>query len=254
MINRMFSAWGVALLGLVTLPTSTTAGPIQKIDFAGTGGTVAYTQNIGNPLLAQGGISSAIGLPKGKQVSIGGGMFDIQTGGCNAGSNCFTPNGADTLMLSFSNSGTNGVTITGSVFFGAGSPFNIPAGSTLMTGELVDTHAVIRGPSAPSGPNTGGLSAEIDATFVNPNLLKGLGLLPANMSNPLKSIEQLNFMLTGLVFGPNLIIGGIGNTIDSSITLTDLSLTLTPEPASFLLFGSGLLFATGVLRRKLAHR
>jgi hypothetical protein len=268
MTKRMFSVWGVALLGLVAFPTSTTAGPIQKIDFAGTGGTVAYTQNVGNPFLAVGGVGSVIGLPAGKQASVGGGMFNLQTGGCNAGANCYTPNGADTLMLTFSNSGTNGITITGSVFFGAGSPFNIPAGSTLMTGELVNTSAVIRGPSAPMptncsasqhaagqcGPDTGGLSGEIDTTFVNPSLLKGLGLLPANMSNPPKSIEQLNFILMGIIFGPNQTIGGIGNTMDSSVTLTDFSLTLTPEPTSLLLFGSGLLFATEVLRRKLASR
>jgi len=250
----MFSVWGAALLGLITLPTSTTAGPIQKIDFTGTGGTVQYTQNIGNPFLAQGGISSAIALPKGKKVSISGGISHIQTGGCNAGKRCYTPNGADTLMLTFSNSGTNGITIKGSVFFGAGSPFNIPPGSTLMTGELIHTGVVIRGPSAPSEPNTGGLNAEVDTTFVNVNLLKGLGLLPANTSNPLKSIEQLDFVLTGLVFGNSLTIGSIGNSVDSNITLTDLSLTLTPEPTSFLLFGSGLLLATGVLRRTMAHR
>ena len=79
-------------------------------------------------------------------------------------------------------------------------------------------------------------------------MLQDLGLLPANQSDPKQSIEQLDFELSDF--------GALSNstgTIDGPIVLTDIIIT-TPEPDTLLLFGSSLIIAAWVLRRKLAVR
>lgn len=256
MINTLAGRWGVVLVALAFFATTAAAGSIQKFDFAGSGGTIAYTQSLNNPFEAMAGINTVQALPGGSGiVSISGGLMDLVTGGCNnAGNGCFTPNGNDQLVLTFANSGPNGI-----VVFGGISKYGIASGSELFAGQLVKTGVTLNGPSAPVRPDTGSLSGEVSATFINPKLLAGLGLLPANKSIPLNSIEQLNFLLTFIpagVFGvQGDTIGGLGVSSDSSLTLSDLSIvtvpTTVPEPATLMLFGSSVLLAAGVLRRKL---
>lgn len=257
MKKTLAGSWAVALVALGLFATTAAAGPIQKFDFAGTGGTIAYTQSMGNPFEATGTINTVQRLPGGSGlVPISGGMFDLTTGGCtNAGNGCFTPNGHDQLVLTFANSGPKGIVVDGAIpAFGITSPT-----TELFAGQLLKTGLVLNGPSAPGGADTGSLAAQISATFINPALLAGLGLSPTNSSNPLESIEQLNFSFTVApgVFGvQGLTIGGLGLLSDSSIMLTDLSITAVPpssvpEPASFILFGSSVLLAAGALRRKL---
>jgi hypothetical protein len=250
---NIFTRGGLLLVAPALLSTVAAAGPIQKFDFQGAGGTISYTESIptgspalGSPFLANGGISK-LSRASGTPFTVAGGAVSITTGGCNVGKNCYTPNGSDSLQLGFADSSTTGIKITGGINF-TNPLFDIPAGSTLLTGELTETGATIRGPHAPTGKDTGGLNAEILASFINIDLLKGLGLLPANSSNPTKSIEQLDFMLTGnFTFTP-------GQTVLGNILLTDISITPTPEPADLLLFGSTLLIAAGFMRRRLIAR
>jgi hypothetical protein len=256
----------IAVLGLLALaisPGAARAGSkTQKLDFSGSGGTVSYTEGVGNPFLANGNISQVVKLPDGQKFTITDGAISITTGGCDVGKRCYTKNGVDQLVLGFANSASNGVTITGSVF-------GLPANTDLISGELINTSGVIRGPDAstkncsPSreaqgqcGPNTGGLSSEIIATYVNPTLLKDLGFVTdVGSNNPEKSIEQMNFvLLASAIFGNRDNIGGLGNVNDSSIQLTDISITLTPEPTTLLLLGTSFLVGAGLLRRKLATR
>jgi hypothetical protein len=256
MIKTLATRWGVVLVALALFATAAAAGPIQKFDFAGSGGTIAYTQSLNSPFQAMAGITTVQALPGGSGIiSISGGSMDLVTGGCtNAGNGCFTPNGNDQLVLHFADSGPNGV-----VVFGGISKYGIASGSELFAGQLLKTGVTLNGPSAPVQPDTGNLAAQINATFINPKLLAGLGLSPANNSNPLQSITQLNFLLTFLpagVFGvQGQTIGGLGLAFDSSITITDLAITTVPttvpEPASLMLFGSSVLLAAGFLRRKL---
>jgi PEP-CTERM motif len=256
MKKTLAGRWAVALVALGLFATTATAGPIQKFDFAGSGGTIAYTQSPGSSFDAMGTINTVQRLPGGSGiVSISGGSMDIVTGVCtNAGNGCFTPNGNDQLVLTFANSASNGI-----VVFGGISKYGIPDGSELFAGQLMKTGVVLNGPSAPVGPDTGSLAGQISATFINAALLAGLGLSPTNSSNPLQSIAQLNFSFTvpAGVFGvQGQTIGGLGLLTDSSIMLTDLSITAVPasavpEPASLILFGSSVLLAAGALRRKL---
>jgi hypothetical protein len=251
----------LVLFVLAISPSAARAGSTQKLDFAGSGGTVSYTEGVGNPFLAEGGISEVIKLPDGQKFTITDGAVSITTGGCDVGKSCYTRNGVDQLVLGFANSASNGITITGSVF-------GLPANTDLISGELINTGAVIRGPDASMkncssskeklgqcGPDTGGLNAEVVATYVNPTLLRDLGFVVDNGSNPAKSIEQMNFtLLASAIFGNQDNIGGIGNVHDSSIQLTDISITLSPEPTTLLLLGTSFLVGAGLLRRKLATR
>jgi hypothetical protein len=256
MKETLAGRWAVALVALGLFATTATAGSIQKLDFAGTGGTIAYTQSPGSSFDAMGTINSVQRLPGGSGiVSITDGSMDIVTGSCsNAGNGCFTPNGKDQLVLTFANSASNGI-----VVFGGISKYGIPNGTELFAGQLMKTGVVLNGPLTPVGPDTGSLAGQINATFINSTLLTMLGLSPTNSSNPLKSIEQLNFTFTippGVFGVQGQTIGGLGVLSDSSINLTDLSITAVPpsavpEPASLILFGSSVLLAAGVLRRKL---
>jgi hypothetical protein len=239
--------------------TAAVAGPLHrqtKVDFLGSTGTVTYDETIGGTLNAQSNISQVIALPANNPFNISGGQMNIQTGGCDVGARCYTTNGVHELVLGFADSSVTGITITGSVF-------GLKPGTLLMSGELIDTGAVIRGSNVSMknctaaahskgmcGPDTGGLNAEIVASYINLTLLKDLGLLPGNTSNAGKSIEQLNFILSAsgpIAFGPN-------GTMSGSIDVTDISMTPTPEAGTLLLFGSSFVVAAWFLRRKLSAR
>jgi hypothetical protein len=257
----------MALLALAMLSTIAVAGTIQKFDFMGAGGTISFTENIGSSFLADALLQNLIKISPGNaKYTITNGSMNVVTGGCDVGAKCYTPNGHDQLVLRFADTTSgNAIDIVGGVNFGPGSPYNILNGTTLLKGNLINTGAVFNGSSAPllpsctpklhangqCGPDTGGLSGDISTTFVNSNLLKGLGLIGSNMSNPLDSIAQLDFTFSA-TFGIGNTLGGIGNTTDSSIKLTDFTIDTIPEPTTLLTLGSGLLFAAGVLRRRFA--
>lgn len=64
---------------------------------------------------------------------------------------------------------------------------------------------------------------------------------------------------TNLLLGTSPIVGGSLLALDSTVpdgvgfgTITGGSVTATPEPASFLLMGSGILALGGAIRRKLS--
>jgi hypothetical protein len=261
--NYRFYRLALSALLFVVSSTAALAGPFHKqtkIDFIGSTGTVTYDEAIGGTLDAQSNISQVIALPGNSPYNIVGGQMNIQTGGCDVGARCYTSNGVQELVLGFSNSSLTGITITGSVY---GPKGNLLVSGLLMSGELVDTGAVIRGSNVSMknctasahakgmcGPDTGGLNAEILASYVNLTLLKDLGLLPGNTSNAGKSVEQLNFILSAtgpVAFGANGVMTG-------SIDLTDISVTPTPEAGTLLLFSSSFVVAAWFLRRKLSAR
>jgi hypothetical protein len=250
--------FAVAVAALAILATAAAAGPIhpspkkigfEKVDFLGSGGSVSYT---GGVFGANGSISQVIALPSFNSLNVTDGSLNIQTGACDV-KNCTKPNGSGQLVVGFANSGPTGISIMGLL---PGMLFP----QLLMSGELEHTVAVFRGDNASMkgcsasahakglcGPDTGGLSAQIDASFINQTMLKDLGLLPANQSVPKQSIEQLNFDITFLGSHNNLS-GTIG-----SINLIDVMVT-TPEPGTLLLFGSSFIIAAWILRKKLATR
>jgi hypothetical protein len=265
---KVFTKGAVYLLAGTLLSTVAAASPIQKFDFGGSGGTISYTQAPGQSLMADALIQTLVKLPGTAKFTVTGGYMNVTTGGCSlTGTGCYKANGTNSLVLKFFNSSPTGITI-----YGAISQFGITSVVELLAGELVNTGATLNGSnpnfknsasctaaqqaSGKCGPNTGNVHSEIAATFINQNLLKGLGFLPDNTSNPKNSINQLDFLLyadaTLGKFGTT--IGGLGTNTLSQIKLTDITITPSPEPASLLLFGSSLLLAAGYMRRKFIAR
>ena len=255
----MLGSFAVAIAALTILANTANAGPLhppkkadfEKVDFQGGSCATCTVSYSGGVFSAQGNITQVVALPSSKSLNVTGGTLNIQTGACDV-RNCSKPNGSDQLTVGFANSGLQGISIMG-MLPGMSSP------ELLMTGVLEDTVAVLRGPGAPNcapashakglcGPDTGGLHAEISTTYINQAMLQELGLLPANQSVPMQSIEQLNFDLS--------ILGALNDstgTIDGPIVLTDIIIT-TPEPNTLLLFGSSFIIAAWILRKKLAAR
>jgi hypothetical protein len=61
------------------------------------------------------------------------------------------------------------------------------------------------------------------------------------------------FAISSLTSGISYIVISDNSNNADSLTVDDLSYNLTPEPGSFLLFGTGLLGLAGVMRRKFAR-
>lgn len=257
--NSLLARFVIAIAALTILSTTANAGPFhppkkadfEKVDFQGGSCSTCSVSYTGGVFSAQGNITQVVALPSDRSLGVTDGSMSILTGACDV-TNCSKPNGSDQLTVGFSNSGLQGITIMG-MLPGMSSP------ELLMSGELEHTVMVLRGPNAPNcapashakglcGPDTGGLSAEISATYINQAMLKELGLLPADQSVLKQSIEQLNFDLN--LFGA---LDNANGTIAGPIVLTDIIIT-TPEPSTLLLFGSSFLIGAWILRKKLATR
>jgi hypothetical protein len=171
----------------------------------------------------------------------------------DTGSNPSTLTGVSTDTVNFTSTGTNGV----STRMGGANGFV----GTLGSGGVLDSFLGVSGDSSESFMNWQGY----DENHLTPGFASGQ---PANFgiyvweltgmdgatSDPYSSMEDavIKFTTNGLPLG-SFVIGADSDgtftpfTVAGFVTTTS---TVTPEPASLVLFGSGLVAIAGLLRRK----
>ncbi len=235
---RMFAECICLLLAAVTLlPSSAKAKSIGNLDFWGVpGGTVSYTAGVGNTFSLQNEPISKVEGNSHSYLNIVDGLMSFQTGACE--SPCTT--------RYYPNQGFYGTYAT----FGKG-------GNLTIYGEIpsigIDTETLLvdayfDNPTDPSqtavftffSTNSlhSGMNAHIIETEINPILLQYFHIPDAPNGG-----GYMSQLLLDMTFTPPIWTGTAGQ----SDTLIDPSLA---EPRTLLLFGTSVLIAAYMLRRR----
>jgi hypothetical protein len=212
----------VAVYSLVALFCALPASAAPIIDFIGlNGGTVSYAGGL-NPLVGTGididivfGVDTPAGTdPNGYAVT--NGRLDFTTGdvtGYDAGSGTYT----------FSGNGT--FTITGGV-----AAAGIASGTQLLWGSFIGAEV-----SAQSGVR---LFIGNGTDSKDPQLVAFFGLAPDS-----------KFAFSGTTKLNNFTVNADGSFSGDAFS-TDVSNTVVPEPGSMMLFGSGLVGLSALMKRR----
>ena len=241
--------WSVAfsLVVCAALSTVASAGSIpvgKQMDFSGgTGGTFSYTPGVGDTASVKNApITKVIGFPSFLSLSITDGTLDFTTGPCIAtcGSQTNKKTGVTTSVPQFGQSPSGGLTLYGGI-----AALGIADGTALIDGIFVPNgkHPAA-GFSLTTKPGANsGMDGYLQVLSINPALLTYFNMNPAFTGG--------KGHLTELLLDLSFVTNSWNGTIDHSDLLVDPAL---PEPPSLLLFGSSILLAAYLLRKKLIVR
>lgn len=243
---RMFWSAAVSLIASAALGTIASAGSIpvgKQLDFSGgTGGIFSYTPGLGNTASVKNApIGKVTGFPSFLNLSITDGTLDFTTGPCIATCGSKTNKaGVTTSVPQFGQSPSGGLTLYGGI----------------ASLGIADNTALIDGIFVPSGkhPAAGfSLTTKPGANSGMDGYLQVLSINPALLTyfNINSAFTGGNGHLTELLLNLSFVTNSWNGTIEHS----DLNVTpALPEPTSLLLFGSSILFAAYLLRKKLIVR
>jgi hypothetical protein len=244
MRRSFFALISLISLGLLTVAAHGGSLPTgRRFDFGTTktGGALSYPTGLGSSFAVNGApITWVQQGPSDKYFGITGGLLTMSTGGCLKG--CKFNSKSLGISSFFADGGT--VSIYGSLPEFKDDPsgllfrgvFNSTLGSVLLSHkQCTQTNVTL---SNKGGAKSGGLSGCVQVTDINQALLADLNFPSSGGGQGYFS--QLFFNLaytTGIGWS-----GGIKGT--------DLNVIPAPEPATLVMFGSALLLAANLLRRK----
>jgi len=247
----------VALFGIALITIPTNAGSIMPkgsaIDFSSLsgpgnvqhpGGSVQFTRGFGNVLTISNAPIYELRAPAGSHgpsksglYAVTGGELNITTGPCITF--CTGMNGNGFQGANFSGTGSS-LTLTGEIAgLGMSHPELLIAGFFSSLGSNAPaTHVDLNKSTNPKDPGTGGMSSYLDITYINPILVDSLHLKGGMGEGQLSEIY----------FNLDLLMGS--ENWNGTIAGSDLNVVLNPEPADSMLFGSAVLIAAWVIRRR----
>jgi hypothetical protein len=236
----------VAITLLADTSKANSFPPGKKLDFSGgSGGTFSYTPSLGNTAsITNAPIGKVIGYPSFSSLGITDGTLDITTGACIRGCVATTRStGITTSVSQFAPGGS--LELFGEIpSLGINTETELIGGNFVMYTDPSGIKHPATGMSLTTNPGTNsGLNAYLNVSTIDPALLLYYNMNPMFTGGS----GELSDLLLELTFTSS----SWNGSIKTSDLLVDPAL---PEPPGLLLFGSSMLFAAYLLRKKLTAR
>jgi len=256
MRNKLLAVLGVGVLGVALSAIPTNAGSVlpkgKGIDFSSDtipghiqhpGGSISFTEGFGNafsvtdaPIYQLHAPPGSHGPAKNGLYAVTGGELDFTTGPCISG--CAGPNKMGFQGMNFSGAGSS-MKITGEIAgLGITSPETLIEGVFSSLGSSKPAaHVSLNDAGNPKHPGTGGMTAYLEITYINPLIAEMLHL-------PFGSGDgQITERFSGLTLSSDTWGGAAASTNDYVVP--------TPEPGNLILMGTALFAAAWIARRRM---